>query len=268
MKAFVKNQTYKRQEIWSTVVGSDQKMSRNFQQSGYERIDEQLFAFINIGYKGNADQIFPNTYDEVTETLMWYGKKKTHSSQPLMRSIIDGSLQVQCFARWNSEPKFRYLGIGKVINFTDNFSEVFEINGERTYCIQFELNCRDDLISPGLINNFDQAYEEIVSEEGAEKYVTHKTRERGSEIVEAKKSEYRAKFGRLRCEVCEFDFEAVYGERGSGFIECHHNVPLHETDGITKTRLSDLTLLCSNCHRMIHRKKDWLTVEQLRLLLK
>ena len=38
--------------------------SRNFQQSGYERIDEDLFAFINIGYKGHAGQIFPNKYDE------------------------------------------------------------------------------------------------------------------------------------------------------------------------------------------------------------
>ena len=27
----------------------------HFQQSGYERINEDLFAFINIGYKGNSE---------------------------------------------------------------------------------------------------------------------------------------------------------------------------------------------------------------------
>ena len=49
-------------------------MTLNFQQSGYERINEDLFAFINIGYQGHAGQTFPNKYDESTETVMWYGK--------------------------------------------------------------------------------------------------------------------------------------------------------------------------------------------------
>ena len=52
---FVKHQKYRRQEVWETVKGNNEKMSRNFQQSGYERINEDLFAFINIGYKGNSE---------------------------------------------------------------------------------------------------------------------------------------------------------------------------------------------------------------------
>jgi 5-methylcytosine-specific restriction enzyme A len=31
--------------------------------------------------------------------------------------------------------------------------------------------------------------------------------------------------------------------------------------------LADLALLCSNCHRMIHRTKQWLTVEELKKLV-
>jgi predicted HNH restriction endonuclease len=27
--------------------------------------------------------------------------------------------------------------------------------------------------------------------------------------------------------VCGFDFAQTYGDRGKGFIECHHIVPLH-----------------------------------------
>jgi 5-methylcytosine-specific restriction enzyme A len=30
-----------------------------------------------------------------------------------------------------------------------------------------------------------------------------------------------------------------------------------------RTRPADLALICSSCHRMIHRTKDWLTVEAL-----
>ncbi|MDP6032209.1 MAG: HNH endonuclease [Alphaproteobacteria bacterium] len=34
-----------------------------------------------------------------------------------------------------------------------------------------------------------------------------------------------------------------------------------------RTKLSDLVLLCSNCHRMVHRKRPWLTVRELRELI-
>ena len=82
MFSFTKHRKYRRQEIWEIVKGSAEKMSLNFQQSGYERINEDLFAFINIGYQGHAGQTFPNKYDESTETVMWYGKKERNSFQP------------------------------------------------------------------------------------------------------------------------------------------------------------------------------------------
>ena len=68
----------------------------------------------------------------------------------------------------------------------------------------------------------------------------------------------------LSCEACGFDFVATYGDRGEGFVECHHRLPLNELDPDSPTRLEDLALLCANCHRMIHVKKPWLTVDELR----
>ena len=55
---FTKHNKYRRQEIWEKVKGKNVKMSRNFQQTGYERIDEDLFAFINIGYKEEMQDKF------------------------------------------------------------------------------------------------------------------------------------------------------------------------------------------------------------------
>lgn len=66
----------------------------------------------------------------------------------------------------------------------------------------------------------------------------------------------------LACEVCEFNFGEAYGPRGTGYIEVHHATPLHVT-GPATTRLTDLVLLCANCHRMIHRGPNWLTVPEL-----
>jgi len=72
-----------------------------------------------------------------------------------------------------------------------------------------------------------------------------------------------------KCSVCGFDFEAVYGDRGKGFIEVHHNKPLSEIDEeIEIEPRTDLAPVCSNCHRMIHRRKDdILSVEEIKQLL-
>ena len=57
------------------------------------------------------------------------------------------------------------------------------------------------------------------------------------------------------------DFKDKYGKRGEDFIECHHINPI--SLGEKKTSLSDLVLLCSNCHRMIHKKQPWLELHEL-----
>ena len=73
----------------------------------------------------------------------------------------------------------------------------------------------------------------------------------------------------VKCKVCGFDFEEVYGERGKDFIEAHHLVPVSSLGKETEVDpKSDMTVLCSNCHRMVHRRKDHvLTPEELRSLM-
>ncbi|MBN8868263.1 MAG: HNH endonuclease [Solirubrobacterales bacterium] len=95
----------------------------------------------------------------------------------------------------------------------------------------------------------------------------HRTRERNRKLVEQKKETVLNREGRLKCEVCDFDFESTYGARGHGFIECHHTIPLSEVDEGSRTKLSDLALVCANCHRMIHAKSPWLTMDELTDLL-
>jgi 5-methylcytosine-specific restriction enzyme A len=90
----------------------------------------------------------------------------------------------------------------------------------------------------------------------------HLARERDAGLRAKKIAKHLQTHGQLACTICGFDFKAAYGEHGDGYIECHHVVPLHAS-GETITRLDDLILICSNCHRMIHRRTPWLTPEQL-----
>jgi predicted HNH restriction endonuclease len=64
-------------------------------------------------------------------------------------------------------------------------------------------------------------------------------------------------FHRTSCKACGFNFEAVYGEHGRNYIEVHHLVPVSScTEPSSVNPRDDLTVLCSNCHRMVHRKRD------------
>lgn len=73
----------------------------------------------------------------------------------------------------------------------------------------------------------------------------------------------------MKCQCCGFDFEKTYGEIGKGFIEVHHVVPLsYLGEAVTINPHTDLVCLCSNCHRMIHRRIDGIiTVEELRNMI-
>ncbi|MDG9714442.1 HNH endonuclease [Streptomyces sp. DH10] len=123
-------------------------------------------------------------------------------------------------------------------------------------------------ISTGELQDLAQTDDEALDDdfsapEGRLLLRRHRARERNKGLRKRKIESALRKGGGLACEACGFDFEEVYGERGAGYVECHHVVPLHEA-GEGKTKLSDLALICANCHRMIHRCAPWPTPEELR----
>jgi len=100
--------------------------------------------------------------------------------------------------------------------------------------------------------------------EGAIVLRAHLGRERKSaNLARILKHETLRRTGRLACVVCEFDFGLTYGTAGLGYIEAHHLVPIAEMDEEAVTTMSDLALVCANCHRMLHRR-DALSIGDLR----
>lgn len=92
----------------------------------------------------------------------------------------------------------------------------------------------------------------------------HLYRERNRTLVKKKKAVALRMHGCLACEVCGFDFLQTYGERGREFIECHHTLPISLLGEHGKTSMSDLVLVCSNCHRMIHAQRPWWSIDDAR----
>jgi 5-methylcytosine-specific restriction enzyme A len=105
---------------------------------------------------------------------------------------------------------------------------------------------RDDIGSP-----------EFASLVEIRRYRMHRRIERNPSAAKAAKQQHG-----VRCQACHFEFGETYGAIGHGFIEAHHLRPisqLQEGMAVEYDVASDFAVLCSNCHRMIHRTTDRLT---------
>ena len=77
-----------------------------------------------------------------------------------------------------------------------------------------------------------------------------------------------AKYGH-DCMVCNLNFDSVYrrysrAKNGENYIEVHHTKPVSAMKERQKTRIEDVIVICSNCHRIIHRRIPMLDWKKLR----
>ncbi len=109
--------------------------------------------------------------------------------------------------------------------------------------------------------NFIPATQEEIRlySEGKVKKVTLKTYDRSTAARQACIEHHG-----YNCAVCGFKFETVYGSLGKNYIEVHHLKQLanigeeHQIDPI-----KDLKPVCANCHRMLHKERPPLSIEEL-----
>lgn len=136
---------------------------------------------------------------------------------------------------------------------------------------------RPTMLNAGQFNNllklgenyvlFDNE-EEFEFPEGRDVEKLHKSKERNPGVRKMAIQIFLNKHGKLFCEVCNFDFEKKYGELGAGFIEAHHTIPLSELTAESITNTKDIALVCSNCHRMLHKRRPWLKINELKQILR
>ncbi len=110
--------------------------------------------------------------------------------------------------------------------------------------------------------------EDLEFAEGRTVTEAHKRRERNPKLRK-KLIEKKRKTGPLTCEICRcVEPDHPFGE---SIFEAHHILPL-AAGGERKTKLSDLTLVCANCHRMLHRaislERRWIKMQEARAILK
>ena len=99
--------------------------------------------------------------------------------------------------------------------------------------------------------------------EGAVKQVTINAYERDPKA----RSACIAKYGAI-CKVCDFNFEAVYGAIGKGFIHVHHKIDIATIgESYQVDPINDLIPVCPNCHAMLHTEKPAMDIEILKRII-
>lgn len=97
----------------------------------------------------------------------------------------------------------------------------------------------------------------------------HKTRER-SRRLRRKLLDKRKQTSTLHCDICRESHDYLPQELQEAAFEAHHVVPIALV-GESKTKVSDLALLCATCHRLIHRaiaiKRSWVGVQDAKFLI-
>jgi 5-methylcytosine-specific restriction enzyme A len=232
--------------------------------------DELILALDTyLRYAGNPPRKGSAEIDELSETLNRLGRYLGIATEDRFRNVNGVYMKLMNFRRF--DPVFTEAGKRGLSRGGQAEQEVwntFSPDPERCHAVAQTIRQAlahaqngetiEDLAGDGI--------EE--AEEGRVITALHRRYERNSTLVQAKKTRALTAFGRLACEACGFDFREHYGERGEGFIECHHTKPVHALKPGDKTNVGDLRLLCANCHRMVHAKRLWLTIEELVTILR
>lgn len=105
--------------------------------------------------------------------------------------------------------------------------------------------------------------------EGRVATIVHTRRERNPRL-RSQLLELRRHGNGLVCEICSTRGPAGPDDLVEAVFEAHHITPLSAASE-RKTRLTDMALLCANCHKLIHRliavEKRWIAPEEARSLL-
>ena len=88
---FKRGSEYTRDEI-AKIVRPDNPPRGGDWTTGYARIENNLFVFMNIGVAGRTGHDFENYYDEKSNKLIWFSKPNKHSSNPLFQKLLSGDL--------------------------------------------------------------------------------------------------------------------------------------------------------------------------------
>lgn len=92
----------------------------------------------------------------------------------------------------------------------------------------------------------------------------HVYKERDRDFALMAKKYYKDKNGgKLDCQACGLDPTKLYGPDGERCIEAHHTIPIEELQPDSVTRVEEMAMVCASCHRIIHKQRPCLLINDV-----
>jgi hypothetical protein len=240
-------QIYSRNQLIDTFHISDGR----FYTGVFPFDDESIWLFVTERKKPDMTQYVDHLRGDILE---WDGQTSGRTDSMIINHKNNGK-ELLLFYR---ETKDQYPNSGH--RFEGLFEFVNHSGSSPTHFILRRVLTSEQVVT----EDIDGFVEEHILTEGLRKTRLTSYYERRPELRVA-----AIKYHGTKCKVCGFEFDEIYGLHGAGYIEVHHLVPLSEFDGKTKVDpKEDMTVVCSNCHRMIHRRRSYvLSPEELRKMI-
>lgn len=239
---FTKNQQYTRASI-RQLLGLPEARGGAW-ATGHVRHAGEHFLFCGIDTPGRTGQNYNNHFD--IDELVWHPRDDANPRAPVFSELISGIPVVHVFYRSDDRDPFTYAGIGRPASIRKEPSIEVRWAFDEDAQLPEEIDDREGVL------------------EGAKKRIVVNAYERDPNA----KPRCLKRWG-TSCHVCGFDFSAVYGELGKGFIHVHHLKPIHTIGAeYVLDPENDLRPVCPNCHSMLHRRKQTLSIDELVKLLR
>lgn len=247
--ALVPETAYSRKDLFVLLeLPGDTKGGNWF--TGYQSYKGEHFIFANVGVPGRTGHDYDNKW-VADDQFRWFGKTNSTREQPQISAMLSGNEPVLLF--WREDDRntsFIFAGRVKALSAT----------GGKPVEVLWQIDPADAEVDTELA---EEVHPDSHQREGATKQMLVNRYERSQSARRVCVEHYKP-----ICAVCEFDFAAVYGCRGDGFIHVHHLVPLAEVgESYEVDPITDLRPVCPNCHEMIHRYSPPLTIEALKELM-
>ena len=237
--------------------------------------DVEVGSIFNLHWP-NVSKNFVRAPQKDDYIIIKQHRKLTHLVTPVDNTVLD-----------SGDKQYPFMRKVKVIDFVHpniavDYAEIFDFSlqgGAGGNCVRFDSYKKSsDKTIESTIQKLHQYFHlplynlmvypgEEIFVEGNEKLVKHKVKERNPKIVTKAKERFLKKNGKLFCEVCGFTFKEKY-KNGENFIEAHHLKPVAEMSPGEEVKIKDIVLVCSNCHRMIHRHNPLPKRKNLKDILK
>lgn len=229
---------------------------------------ESTYHYANMVFDGRLSK------KDAAQELVKRGMK--YASAIINIDVFDHMLNGQLFTRTLSSPTFEYFlnkiqldfgqeALNKSLDALEQHIPYLE--GTRTSKMHTVRKIYLKYRSITNVTELVTSDEEATFPEGNIKYRLHKYKERSRNLVIQAKIKFKESDPEMKCQVCEFSFEKKYGSIGFDFIEAHHVFPISKLTSETDTKIEDLAMVCSNCHRMLHVRRPWLEIQELKKLL-